>query len=141
MTRAKVSTEVRVKARVVGAAISLLGLAVLLVTGREAFSGLLSLTHTVGVSAAVVAAGIVLIGLVIYDLGRTRWALPIVQLGSVVALLAFLPLVATALLGVRSSADEMAPAFLFAGITASLCVFLMVLAGQTRADARRAGLD
>jgi len=136
------STDLRVKARVIGAGVAVVGLVVLLAAGRQVFtSDVLTMFHTAGVGAAALAAGVVLVGLVAYDLRRVRWAVPVVQLGSVLALLAMLPLIGSAILGVRSSADEMAPAFVFAAITARLCVFVIVLAAQTRADARRAGLD
>ena len=133
-----VQPKVRTRARVVGALIAMAGLVVLHQSvDRFVDAGVSVTAFRFGVLAIILASCVILVGLILHDLGRTGWALPAVQLGAVVVVLAVLPLLFAAFIAVRAEM-ELAPVLFFCGLAASLAIFLMVLAGQTKGDADRA---
>lgn len=132
------ATQLRSRARMIGAGIVILGLGVLHWAGGRVFTGDGVITvYRLGVLALLLAAVVILVGLVLHDKGRSNWGMPLIQLGGVVVVLAFLPLLLASILGVRSD-EETAPILLFAGICASLGIFVLVLGGQTKAEVDRA---
>jgi len=131
------STGVRSRARVIGALIAILGLGVLRWSAEALLGDGVALTAMrMGLLAIILAACVVLVGLILHDVGRTGWALPVVQLGAVVIVLAVLPLLFAAVVALRGD-TELAPTLFVGGLTASLAVFLLVLAGQTKGEADR----
>ena len=129
---------VRAKARVIGALIAAGGLAVLhrSADGFLESSALLT-SYRLGVLAIFLAGSLGLVGLTGYDMGRPGWAMPRLQLGGVVIVLAVLPLLLAAFLGVRGE-TELVPALFFTGLAAFLGIILLVFVGQTKAESDRA---
>jgi len=128
------SRQARARARVVGALIAILGLFVLhrVADGFIDSSAVVTLFQ-VSVLAMILAACVILVGLIVFDLGRPDWALPIAALSSVVIVLATLPLLIGAFITLRSD-DPLAPFLFFAVLALSLGILLMVLAGQAKAE-------
>ena len=137
------TSEVRSKARVIGAVIAMLGLGVLHWAGGKVFtsaavtSGAVLTSYRIGALAMLLASAVIFVGLILHDADRTSWGLPLIQLGAVVVVLAFLPVLVAAILGMLTT-DEPAPVLLFTGICASLGIFVLVLGGQTKAEVDRA---
>lgn len=130
--------RVRARARVIGALIAAAGLAVLHRSADSVLeSSALLASYRLGVLAIFLAACVVLTGLIVYDLGRPGWAMPILQLGGVVIVLAVLPLLLAGFIAMRGE-TELVPALFFSGIAALLGIILLVLVGQTKAESDRA---
>lgn len=132
------TTEVRAKARVIGAVIAVLGLVVLHWAGGKVFTSSVVLTsYRIGVLAMLLASAIILVGLILHMVDRTSWGLPLIQLGAVIVVLSFLPFLVSAVLGMVTT-PEPAPVLFFTGICASLGIFVLVLGGQTKNEVDRA---
>lgn len=139
--RGRASTQspvVRARARVVGAIIAIVGLVVLHGTADSALTeGIILTSFRMSVLAVIMSAFVILTGLIVYDMGRPGWALPVTQLGSIVVVLAALPLLVSAFFAVRRGSEVGATVF-FCGLSAALAIFLLVLAGQAKAEVDRA---
>ncbi|MDO5502693.1 MAG: hypothetical protein Q4G67_05905 [Actinomycetia bacterium] len=126
------------KARLVGAVIAVGGLVMLFYAGtRTIESGLLRTIYSGGLVLALMAAVIVLGGCVLHLLELTGIALPTMQVGSVVGLLAIGALIIAAVAAMLVENPDVGPLLLFSFIAASMCLTLMVFSGQTRIDAKR----
>lgn len=122
----------------IGAIITIVGLFILhWSAGRFIDSGFPLTAYRTSVLAIVLAAMVILVGLIVFDLGRPTWAPPIAALSSVVIVLATLPLLVGAFITLRGE-GELAPFLFFAGLALSLGVFLLVLAGQAKSEVDRA---
>lgn len=128
------SLSVRSRARVIGSVIAIVGLFVLhRVADGFIDEGAVLTSFRFSVLAIILAASVILVGLIASDLGRPTWAPPLGALGSVFIVLAFLPLLFGAFIALRGDA-ELAPFLFFAGVTVSMGVFLMVLTGQAKSE-------
>lgn len=132
------SPTVRARARVVGAIIAIVGLVVLHWTADSFLTeGIILTSFRMSVLAVIMSAFVILTGLIVYDMGRPAWALPVTQLGSIVVVLAALPLLVAVLFAVRRDSELGATVF-FCGLAAALAIFLLVLPGQAKAEVDRA---
>ena len=131
------SVGLRSRARVVGALVAITGVGILHGTADGLLADGVPLTALrLGTMMLMLSACVVLVGLILHDMGRSGWGMPVVQLGAVGVVLAVLPLLVAAVVALRAD-TQLAPALFLCGLVASLAVFLMALVGQTKAEVDR----